>query len=341
MRLYFLFVVLAVLVREEVGLTIMMFGLYILLIEKERKKGLLTALIGLGGFIAITQIIMPALRSTPDYSHVAIGPFSAFGNTFGGIIVNIVKRPGLTLATISSPIKLANAFIYFLPLLFIPLLAPSVLISAFANFVVGMLSEGCGHISYMLYYLSPSIPFIFYAFIKGWPKLLAVLKKFTSASLLKVDVQQTAMASVLSGLLVCNIFFGPSPISLQFWFKEAKPAPFRTQNFHHTVYKATDHHRKVEGFCKIIPDSAIVSAQHFLLPRLFKKRGTIIFPKLESANGRFKADYVFFDKTNNGLNEKSPSYKTQRDFDLVEKDRDTWKLVKSEDGYFLYKRIMN
>jgi len=123
---------------------------------------------------------------------------------------------------------------------------------------------------------------------------------------------------------------------LQFWFKNLRPAPFKTQNFHYSVYKITDHHRISDEFCNLIPESAIVSAPHFLHPRLFKKRGAMIFPQLESFDGAVKAQYVLFDKTNNGLKNESPSSFTQLDFDLVEKNTENWKLVRSEDGYYLY-----
>ena len=53
---------------------------------------------------------------------------------------------------------------------------------------------------------------------------------------------------------------------------------------------------------------------------------------------QLKLIMFFFDKTNNGINKIAIAYKTQRDFDLVEKDENTWELVKSEDGYFLYQR---
>ena len=62
------------------------------------------------------------------------------------------------------------------------------------------------------------------------------------------------------------------------------------------------------------------------------------FPQLENSDGTIKADYVFFDKTNNGINKIAVAYKTQHDFDLVEKDEETWELVKSKDEYFLYQR---
>lgn len=350
MILYFVFVLLAILVREEVGLTIMMFGLYLLLIERKRRFGIITALIGLGAFVVIARVIMPALRTTGNYEHIAVGSFNAFGNTFGEIIINVVTHPVLTLSSILKPIKLANVFMFSLPLLFIPLLAPAVLISTLANFGVGMLSGSITHSSYMLYYLSPSIPFIFYAFVKGWSKLTKWLTRLSRNSLpgVRTDINSAAMMMVLSGLLVSNVFFGPSPISLQFWFKRLRPAPFRTQNFHHSTYKITEHHQKVEEFCKLIPDSAVVSAEQFLFPRLFKKKGTMIFPQMESYDGKVRAEYVFIDKSNpvktgggdkfypgvwDGLRENPQFY-----YDLVEKDKENWQLIKSEDGYFLFKR---
>lgn len=339
--LYFLFVLLAVLVREEVGLTIMMFGVYVVLFEKKRLIGGMTIFIGLVAFTVITQMVMPFFRTGTSYEYVAASSFSAFGNTPVEVIKTVIFHPWQVFSTILQPIKAANVFMLFLPLLFISLLAPTVLISTLANLGILLISSSVTHCSYMLYYVSPSIPFIFYAFIKGWPRLLNILENLNNKRIhnRRGDVDSAAMLSVLSGMLVVNVFFGPSPVSLQFWFRDLRPAPFRTQNFHYSVYKVTGHHRTVEEFHRLIPDSAVVSAQQFLSPRLFKKRGAMIFPQLESLDGAIKADYVFFDKTNNGIKKIAPAYNTQRDFDLVEKDEETWELLKSKDGYFLYRRI--
>jgi len=344
MAMYYLFVVLAVFVREEVGLTIMMFGLYLFFIEKQRRTGFTSSLIGMAAFIIITQIIMPSLRGGDAYEHIAIGSFSVFGNTISEVIINVFKKPFLVLETILQPIKLANVFMLFLPLLFIPFGASMVLIATLGNFGVGLLSQSNLHISYMLFYVSPSVPFIFYAFIKGWPKFLVLLETFFERwvpTLKRGKIDSSARAMVLSGILVANVFFGPSPISLQFWFKDLRPAPFETQNFHYSVYKITDHHRAVDEFVRPIPDSAIVAAPYHLHPRLFKKKGSIIFPRFNAHDDIQKANYVLIDKTNNGLTESSTVYRTQRDFDVVEKDKETWELVKSGDGYFLYRRIGN
>ena len=73
----------------------------------------------------------------------------------------------------------------------------------------------------------------------------------------------------------------------------------------------------------------------------------MVFPQLESADGRVKADYVLIDKKNpvktgidavpgswDGLRENPQYY-----YDILEKHPDTWELVESQDGYFLYKRL--
>lgn len=338
---YFLFVILAVFVREEVGLTIILFGVYLFFMEKERRVGLATFMIGLVAFITITQLLMPFLK-TGNYSHVAVGSFLAFGNSIPEIIVNVIIHPVKAIKIILDPIKMANIFMFLLPLLFIPLLAPKILICTLAFLAIGMLSAGYTHISYTLYYASPVIPFLFYAFIKGWPKSLRLLS-LVSEKWLKnpgINLDLSAMAAVLLGLIVTNIFFGPSPVSLQFWFKELKPVPFRTRSYHYSVYEITDHHKKAGEFTKIIPDSAIVSAQHFFHPRLFNKRAAMIYPHMiESKDGLIKADYVLLDITNNGHRDDSPVSVNQKEIDRIAKDKTNWELIKSEDGFFLYRRI--
>lgn len=347
LSLYFVSVAIAVLVREDVSLTITMFGLYLLLARKGKWIGVATAAVGLAAFFVITQVIMPSLSASEDHQHIATTLFSPFGDSSIEIVKGIIRQPGLVLKTVLNPVKLANIFMYLLPLLFVPCLSLGILLATCANIGVALLSKSVTHSSYFLYYLSPSIPFIFYAFITAWPKMLSMLKRISGRWGANGEVHSAAMLMVLSSCLISNIFFGPSPVSLQFWFRELRPAPFRTHDYHYSAYRITDHHKKVEGFCSLIPDSAVVSAEQFLCPRLFKKNGIMIFPQLESVDGKTKADYVFIDKQNPtktgtaivpgsycGLRENPQAY-----YDTVEKYPDRWELVRSDDGYYLYRRI--
>jgi len=336
--LYYLFVILAVLVREEIGLTIMMFGLYIFIFEKQRKTGAITAIIGSVSFIVILLVIMPALLGPGFIENNTMKMYYApFGDTNAEVITNIILRPILSISIMINTIKLANVFMMFLPLFFIPFLAPAVLFCTLAQFGILLLSSALTKSSYMLHYVSPAIPFLFYALMKAWPRFLKLLKYLTRKKYRVADLNSAAMTAVLSGLLITNVFFGPSPISLQFWSKELKPAPFRTQNFHYSVYNVSDHHQKAHEFSKLIPDTAIVAAHDFLQP-LVSNKGGFMFLEEHRKSKKFLPDYVLFDKTNNGLKPTTSAYKSKELFQEFEENQDTWELIKAEDGYFLYRR---
>lgn len=308
---YFIFVILTILVREEAGLTVMLFGIYLFIFEKKRSLGFATSLLGAAGFLAITKLIMPALSEGSGYSHIAAGLFNTFS-------------PRL----IFHPAKLTNFFMFLFPLLFIPLCAPAVLLSTLACLGIGLLSESLIHSSFMLYYMSLALPFLLYAFIKGWHRVI------------KPDNQSRAINISLIWVLAANIFWGASFVSLQFWFKNIRPAPFHTQNFHYSAYKVSRRHLMADGFVKEIPDSAIVSTQQFLSPRLYRKRGVLIFPDVKSKDGKWKADYILFDVSNNGLKSQSPAFIKSGFFSRISADRQNWELIASYDSYFLYKRVL-
>ncbi|MBI2483243.1 DUF2079 domain-containing protein [Candidatus Uhrbacteria bacterium] len=341
---YWTFVVLALLVREEVSLTMFMFGCYLFWQERNRTIGLATALLSAAYFVLVTSLLMPELRGAA-YTPIAAGWFSQFGTTPTEILRGILTHPTLFARTIFSPIKIANIAMLFVPLLFIPLFAPMILMSILANTGVGLLSGASEHSSYMLYYLSPSIPFIFYALIKAWPKCTVWLsQQYTSFPLLQWEY--AALHTMLAGVIMAGVFFGPSPLAIQFWSNQLRPAPFRTQNFHWSTYVVTDHHRKADEFVHRIPDDAIVSAEQFLAPKLFQKKGTMVFPQLVSPDGKHQAEYVFIDKTNpmktgvatipdswDGLRKRPQFY-----YDWVEQHPEQWERVHADDGYFLYHR---
>ena len=126
-------------------------------------------------------------------------------------------------------------------------------------------------------------------------------------------------------------------MSIQFWSKNFRPAPFRTQNHHYSNYIITDHHRRVSEFVNLIPDNAIVAAHAHLQSQLINKRGTVYINE-HSKNPRYLADYVLFDKTNNNINPNSPVFMREQDWDIFENNEVIWELIKSADGYYLYNR---
>jgi uncharacterized membrane protein len=343
---YYIFFILSILVREEVALTTFFLGVYIIFITKEKKHGIITSVTSILYFLLITKIAMPyfAGNSNSIHYHVASGNFSHLGNSPSQILFYIISHPLTIISNLFNKIKIANLLMYTLPLLFTPFFSPSIFLISIGNLFLNFLSISISHYSYILYYLSPSIPFLFLSATKGvknisdrgYPFLKdrnIFLSKFDNKKFTYAIVSSIFVASVLS-----NIFFGPSPLSIQFWNRDYKLAPYKTHNFHYSQYIHTEHHKKAFQFFSLIPDDAIVSAEHFFLPYLYMKKTLMVFPIFEEAN------YVLIDKTHPvkfGTIDVDPieaRKNPQKYYDLVEKDTKNWELIKEEDGIFLFKK---
>ena len=129
-----------------------------------------------------------------------------------------------------------NIFMIFLPVLFLPIFGWRILTCCIAVLFTGLLSESITHLSYMLYYVSAVIPFMFYGLLKGWPKLLLFVKKLPGVSKDNFIVGRALQNGILTSTLVTCIIFGASPISLQFWVKDLRPYHFRTQNHYYLSF---------------------------------------------------------------------------------------------------------
>ncbi|TVM03243.1 MAG: hypothetical protein CV087_06065 [Candidatus Brocadia sp. WS118] len=345
-RIYYLFLMLALLVREEIGLTTFILGVYIFFIMKEKKHGIMTSGISLFYFLMVTKGLMPyfAGNSSSLHYHVASGNFSYLGNSPSQILLYIISHPIAIVSNLLDKIKIANLLMYVVPLVFLPFFSPSVFFIATGNLLLNFLSASISHYSYILYYLSPSIPFFFLSAIQGAKNVserYVPLLKGRHILLNRLDDKRVAYALVSCIFIACvvsNIFFGPSPLSIQFWNKNYLLAPYKTHNFHYSQYLPTGHHGKAIQFFPLIPDDATVSAEHFFLPYLYKKKALMQFPIFEGA------DYVLIDKTHPvkfgtiGVDPIEARKNPQQYYDMVEKDTKNWELVKEEDGIFLFKK---
>ena len=335
-REFYVFLIIALLIREDVSLTILMFGLYVCFFLKDFRHGLPIVTVSAVYFILVTQLVMPSLNEGGVVPHL---------NFLSYFFANL-NNPDEFFINLFDPIKLANIFMIFLPLLFFPLFGWRILTCCFAVLGVGMLSKSYTHLAYMLYYVSASLPFLYYALLKSWPQLLTFLKRFPGVPYDNILLGKALQSMLFTSTIVTCIIFGPSPISLQFWLEDVRPYPFRTQRHHYSAFEVNDHHRIVADLVNLIPDNAIVSTEQFFAPILFKKKAMMVFPQLINQDRSIEADYVLIDKSNplktgssnvpgswNGLRENPKKY-----YDIVEKNTNKWELLKKDDGIYLFKR---
>ncbi len=319
--IYYLFLILALICREDVGLTLIFWGGYITIIKKEYREGVFTIILS-AIYTYITLVhIMPYFQENLNFHH--IGNFARYGKSIYDIFTHIISNPITVILDQLTLIKVMNFSMFMLPLGFLVLLSPSVFSITIFNLCYLFLSETISSYSYFLYYTSPSIPFFFLATIYSVRKLE------------DNGIKNAQLYLVIWAVLI-NIFFSPSIISKSFWLEEYKLGNFYTTNWHKSIYKYKNRNNYVYEALSMIPDEAIVIASMPILPHLYKKKEIYIFTGLgsKSYNLEIDPDFILIDwkhKIQTGYRNKPNFHRKQ----LGENSK--LSIVYDKDGVILYK----
>lgn len=161
-KLYFFFIILALLTKEHVGLVVFLLGLYLLIIKKEIKVGITTLTLGLFFFILTVYFIIPYFRGS---EHFAMGYFSDIKSRWRDIFSN-----GL-----SYSLKL-------IPPVFYSLFSPITLAISLPEWAINILSLNNNLRSIYFHYNSIIVSFLFFSLILGYKNF----DKFVKSKILKM-----------------------------------------------------------------------------------------------------------------------------------------------------------
>lgn len=161
-KLYFFFIILALLTKEHVGLVVFLLGLYLLIIKKEIKVGITTLTLGLFFFISTVYFIIPYFRGS---EHFAMGYFSDIKSRWRDIFSN-----GL-----SYSLKL-------IPPVFYSLFSPITLAISLPEWAINILSLNNNLRSIYFHYNSIIVSFLFFSLILGYKNF----DKFVKSKILKM-----------------------------------------------------------------------------------------------------------------------------------------------------------
>lgn len=158
---------LALLCKEEIGLTVFMSGLFFALWGKERRHGLFLSMIGLGYSLIVMFLIMPALRQ----GHISdtFDRYVHLGKTPPEIVKTILFSPWQALDLKGKYFSLKVEYLWklLLPLGFIPLLSLRTLMICLPALGYSWLSLNPSQASIYFHYTSPMVPFLFISSIFG------------------------------------------------------------------------------------------------------------------------------------------------------------------------------
>ncbi len=259
----------ALLCKEDISILVFMFGIYLIIFEKEWRWGLPLALVGLVWAIVVPIWVIPA------FGHGIVGEYqqarymNKWGDSLGDQLVNIVTNPIDVLSHMFDKEGLKALWRLFMPLgIILPFLAPRWLLIGLPSLALLLLSSTARMHQLENWYLAPLLPIIFGS---------------VAISLSRLSPSRATWA--VRGLLGTTI--------IGFFLYSFIP-PGANAQMHR--YRLSSHHLQVAEMLDDIPDSGYIAAQSVFLVRLNHHNNLYRYPWFSDYEEQ-KIDYYVFDPT--------------------------------------------
>ena len=329
------FAILAMACKEEIPLVVAMLGLWTIVFQQRWRSGLALILIAVAWFALAFQMFH---LFSPTGHPLLASRYGQLGNGPVQTVTNIVRHPlGFIKLYVFSPGRRTYLDTLLSPALYLPLLAPWVLIMAVPSLAINLLSSNFQMYSGLFQYNAEIVPILIFSTIEAIVLLLWLVSVITARWRSRQQgtsaetaapaqpwryarVAHVGMLVVLLGLILFSTvrwdddFHGQMPFSKGF----AWPT-------------ISTHIALANRFISMIPPDASVSAQTHLVTHLSHRTKIYLFPY-----GADNADYVFLDVTSDIY-----PYSVPRNYmDTVKKVllSGNYGIVAAQDGYLLLKR---
>ncbi len=196
---FLIFALLAAITKEQVFLIVALFGPVLFLKHNKKLLGSILFFTGVGVFYYLVSIAIPQARGG---DHFALSNYSQFGNSPFEIIKNIILSPQDVVSAILTEKKIDYLTKLFLPLSYLSLLFPPVLIYAIPDLLKNLLSTNDNFQQIYYQYTSTITPFIFISAIYG----IAVLRKIFP----KINLSYLSIHMIIVSVYAAYLF-GPLP----------------------------------------------------------------------------------------------------------------------------------
>ncbi len=186
-------------VREEMGLTVFAFGLYVALVMVRPRLGLAWAAVGLTWSLLALFVVIPAFRSSASDT---LGRYAWLGERPVDMLLGLLREPGRVLQHFLVPYRALVPVKLLLPVGFLSLLAPLMLLVALPALAYNLLSSAPSQSSIYFHYLAPAVPFIFIAAVQGANRI----QNWLTPERARLVVVSCLVFGTLSSLILDNPF---------------------------------------------------------------------------------------------------------------------------------------
>lgn len=260
--LYYVFLILCLMVKEDAAIPVIGLGIYIYF-TSFRKHGLITALTGLVWLLLSVELIIPFYRSLIGKESYGFWTYwSGYGSSRNEIIFGMLN-PVKNFEVMFTPEKINAMFNYFSVYLFMPLGSfAAFMFLVFPNWFLLFSSNNTMMYNVTNYYGLLSLPFLFFSSI-------IVMKK--------INVRYTlpkVIVIITSLLLVVNA------ANSRYW-----------KLFVETPMKYNARYETAKSIISSIPPGSTISAQGNLVGHVPPRDGRFFFPQFIE-----NAEYIFIDE---------------------------------------------
>jgi uncharacterized membrane protein len=299
---------LALLCKEDVGLVVIMVGLYLLLFEREWRWGVPTALIGAVWVVGISLWVIPLFagpQSNPDV-YPQLYYFDFLGDSYDEIVANLRRDPLLLVRHVFE-IERGRALLRaFLPLgLVLPFLAPGWVLICVPTMAYLLISNEPRLYRFETWHLATVLPVLFAAVGVGLGRLPDKWARWATGLLL---------AAAVAGYML----YSPGPLG---------------GTYEAVLYEVTAHHRVAAKIIDVVPEGASVGALARYVPHLAHRQYVYHYPWVDL--GIENLDVILLDRYANPY----PFTPDELNAEIDNKVADPHYIVELEaDGIYLFRQ---
>jgi uncharacterized membrane protein len=315
------FAPLAALTKEQVGIALVMLGVWIAVRHRRLLPGAILAVTAGAWSCIAVFIILPAYN--PYGGQIHVGRYAALGDSTGEILTTVVTRPWVPLGLMVAEERVTYMLALLLPLLALCLLAPLLAAGALPDLVLNLLGVPAQH-AVEHHYTAVITPFLIASALLG----LARLRSWRRPAWVARAVARPGpvAAALVLAVILAGVRFGPFP-----WVRDV---PLGADGPSPVMFTLQDppHVEALKDAIAMVPPDAVVSASNEVGGHLSERRRLVLYPQIKDA------DWVVIDGKNPGITAfTAPAIFVACLGGL--NSSPFWELRHSEDAVLVYERI--
>jgi len=288
--LYFVFLSLALMIKEDIAVYLFFFGLFVFFKRKERKYGLLTSAVSLAYFIVALKIAIPHFRALAGmsgdyiYDHIV----GRAGESLWQTALYYLLHPLSVIGGVPLGVFLGKLSDILSPLIWMPALSTSGLLMI-PPIAAALISKNPQIYTFGIHYSATLLPFVFLAFIYGFKNIQTACLKRSRKERAGIGEGDAGICAVTAGRRRRFLKAAPAAaLGLIVFMNVANSNIWRIIN--PSRYSHLRDYHDVRQVMDLIPGEASIAAQSALIPHVPKRRDIYMLP--ETGDGSKSAEYV-------------------------------------------------